>query len=157
LLPIVFYLIISGSDLAVAVFAVAALTDLFDGFVARSTGTVTEFGKLLDPLTDRLLIVASVTALYIRDNQPALWIILLLVVRDAIMFYGYLVLRKKGKKLEVIMLGKAATALLMVGFVLLIIHIPAGIWILYLGVILYILAGFNYYYQGKILLESSSS
>ena len=63
LLPLIFYLIIIGSDLAVVVFALAALTDLFDGLVARSTGTVTEFGKILDPLTDRLLIISIVAAL----------------------------------------------------------------------------------------------
>ncbi|HEX21143.1 MAG TPA: CDP-alcohol phosphatidyltransferase family protein [Actinobacteria bacterium] len=154
LLPLVFYLIITGSGLAVVVFGLAALTDLFDGFVARSTGTVTEFGKFLDPLTDRLLIVSSVTALYLRDNQPALWIILLLVLRDAVLFYGYWVLRKHDKKLDVIMMGKAATALLMLGFTLMIMKSAFGIWIFYLGAILYMLAGFNYYIQGKKLLNN---
>lgn len=155
LLPLAFYLIINDSVLAVAVFGLAALTDLFDGLVARNTGTVTEFGKFLDPLTDRLLIISSMTALYLRDNQPVLWVILLMVLRDVILFYGYWVLRKNDKKLEVIMIGKVATALLMIGFTLLIIKIAIGIWIFYIGVVLYLSAGFNYYYQGKKLLDNS--
>lgn len=156
LIPVIFYLIIVDSRLAVIVFIVAALTDSFDGWVARATGHVTELGKILDPLTDRLLIIFSIIALYLRDAQPPLWALALMLLRDVILISGYRVLRSRGKTVEVMVIGKVTTAILMVCFILLIMKINVAIWLFYLGFILYLVTGFSYYLQGKKRLETSS-
>jgi len=57
-----------GDALAAAVFALAAITDGLDGYIARSRGAVTTFGKLMDPLADKLLIVAALISLVSLDR-----------------------------------------------------------------------------------------
>ncbi|HEB12742.1 MAG TPA: CDP-alcohol phosphatidyltransferase family protein, partial [Actinobacteria bacterium] len=73
LIPVVFKLILQDSPLAVLVFGIAALTDLFDGYLARRTNKVTELGRLLDPFVDRLLIAGVVIALVLKYQEPPLW------------------------------------------------------------------------------------
>lgn len=155
LIPVIFLLIRDGSQSAVAVFGLAALTDLFDGMVARTAGRVTEFGKMLDPFTDRLLIIASVAALYMRDAFPPLWMLIVMAIRDISLVAGYRILRARGQVLEVTILGKAATATLMISFVLLIMKVEIARWLFYFGFLLYLAAGFIYYLQGKKAFETS--
>src|SRR5438552_2478489 len=69
---------------AVAVLAIGGTTDWVDGFLARRLGQVSRLGELLDPLADRLYIVATVIALTIRDVLP-LWFTLALLVRELFM------------------------------------------------------------------------
>src|ERR1700739_3401488 len=57
-----------GDLLAAVVFAVASLTDAIDGYLARSRGSVTTFGKLMDPIADKLLIIAALVALVSRNR-----------------------------------------------------------------------------------------
>lgn len=118
LVPIFFAVLLTErhSVLAFALFALAASTDWIDGQIARRTGTVTEIGKALDPLVDRLLIASGVLGLYIIDRLP-LWIVLVLVLRDLYLLTGASHLaRRRIKALPVIYVGKVTTALLLAGF-----------------------------------------
>lgn len=72
------------SALSIAVFAIAAITDFFDGYIARNYGAKSESGVFLDPLADKFLTVAGFLCLtYIRPDQFPLWAILLIILRDA--------------------------------------------------------------------------
>lgn len=94
-------------------FAVVAATDWVDGFVARRTGRVSELGKILDPVADRLVIVAVLVALVLRDAFPA-WAAALIVVRDlALLVVGAWALASRGARIDVRAVGKAATLALM--------------------------------------------
>lgn len=94
-------------------FAVVAATDWVDGFVARRTGRVSELGKILDPVADRLVIVAVLVALVLRDAFPA-WAAALIVVRDlALLVVGAWALASRGARIDVRTVGKAATLALM--------------------------------------------
>ncbi|MGZ4113965.1 MAG: CDP-alcohol phosphatidyltransferase family protein [Actinomycetota bacterium] len=96
-------------------FAVVASTDWVDGYIARRTGTVSELGKVLDPVADRLVIVAVLVALVVRGAFP-LWAAALIVVRDAaLLIVGAFVLARRGVRIDVRRIGKAATAALMLG------------------------------------------
>ena len=100
---------------AVAVFGAGAFTDFLDGYVARRTRSVTELGKLLDPLADRLFIMALVGALVARRALPG-WLALSLVGRDALVLGAWLLLeRRRTERIVVSLTGKAATAALLVG------------------------------------------
>lgn len=90
-------------------------TDWVDGFVARRLGQVSEVGKLLDPVADRLVIAAALVALVVRDAVP-LWAALLTLVRDGvILLAGLALLAARGRRIEVRFLGKVATFTLATG------------------------------------------
>jgi cardiolipin synthase (CMP-forming) len=94
-------------------FVVVVATDWVDGAIARATGQVTELGKVLDPVADRLAIAAGLIALVVRDAFP-LWAALLILVRDlAILVAGTLLLVKRRPRIEVRYIGKVATFALM--------------------------------------------
>ena len=102
-------------EAAVAVFGAGALTDFLDGYIARRTASTTELGKLIDPLADRLFIVALVGALVVRGAVPG-WLALTLIGRDALLLGAWIVLeRRRSERIPVSLTGKAATALLLAG------------------------------------------
>ena len=95
-------------------FAMVLSTDWIDGAIARATGQVSELGKLLDPVSDRLAIGAGLIALVVRGGFP-LWAALLILVRDAaILVAGLALLSARHVRIEVRYLGKVATFALMV-------------------------------------------
>jgi CDP-diacylglycerol--glycerol-3-phosphate 3-phosphatidyltransferase len=98
----------AGSVLAASIFAMAGLTDQVDGWLARRWHVESEFGKLVDPLADRLMIDAAVVLLWLdgRLPWPALAVILL---RDAALIGGYGLVMNRGYEFSVSTLGKAAT------------------------------------------------
>ena len=106
-----------SSTAATIIFAAAAFTDFLDGRVARSTGTVTEFGRILDPLADRIFISGTIAALTIAGKLPITGVALI-VGRDIFMILGYKFLESRGTKLRVSFLGKTYTAVLMLAIVL---------------------------------------
>jgi CDP-diacylglycerol--glycerol-3-phosphate 3-phosphatidyltransferase len=90
------------------VFGVAGVTDQIDGFLARRWGVESRFGKIADPLADRLMIDAAVILLVADGRLP--WAGLAIVVaRDLLLFAGWRVLTPRGIDLDVNLLGKAAT------------------------------------------------
>lgn len=94
---------------AVAVLAVAGLTDWLDGRIARRWHQVSRIGQMLDPVADRLYIFATVIALTLRDVIP-LWLVIVLIARDVCMACLMPALRTRGfTSLPVHFVGKAAT------------------------------------------------
>jgi cardiolipin synthase len=119
LIPFFYWALVYGGndDLAFVLFVVTASTDWLDGMIARRTGTVTNIGKIIDPLVDRLLIAASLFGLYVVvPSRIALWTVVLLVGRDVYLLYGAWVLERHGRRLAVTLLGKVTTFVLLAGF-----------------------------------------
>src|ERR1700686_2149354 len=71
----------SGDVLAAIVFALASLTDFVDGYLARARDSITTFGKLMDPLADKLLIVAALITL-VSLNRLAAWVAMVIITRE---------------------------------------------------------------------------
>src|SRR5579871_5885267 len=72
----------SGGDLlAAVVFVAASVTDAIDGYIARSQGSITTFGKLMDPIADKLLIVAALVAL-VSLGRLAAWVAMVIIARE---------------------------------------------------------------------------
>jgi len=103
---------------AAIVFGVAGITDQVDGFLARRWNVESRFGKIADPLADRLMIDAAVILLWHAGRLP--WIALLIPLRDLLLLAGYKPAVERGYTFEVNLLGKAATWLLYasLGFVM---------------------------------------
>lgn len=109
---------------ALVIYAVAASTDWLDGQIARMTKTVSWLGKLLDPIVDRALLFCGVVGLVAREELP-LWICLAIVGRDIYLFLGNFVVKRYHKRpIDVVFVGKLATALLMSGFTLMLFGLP---------------------------------
>ena len=109
---------------ALVIYAAAASTDWLDGQIARMTKTVSWLGKLLDPIVDRALLFCGVVGLVAREELP-LWICLAIVGRDIYLFLGNFVVKRYHKRpIDVVFVGKLATALLMSGFTLMLLGLP---------------------------------
>ena len=89
------------------VFAPAAITDQLDGWLARRWRVESAFGKVADPLADRLMIDVCVVLLVAFDRLP--WIALVILLRDVLLVGGYKVVVPRGYEFEVSLLGKVAT------------------------------------------------
>lgn len=153
--PVFIWLFVSGrKDVAVGLYAIAAWTDFFDGYIARRTGAITELGRLLDPFADRVLIVALTLALVLEDVLPA-WLAAVIVGRDVLILVGYpLVHRGAMAKMRVNFVGKTATAFLLLGLTLLALSEtsltwtglvrPAGLGFVAVGAAFYWVSGVMY-------------
>ena len=128
------------------VFGIAGLTDQVDGFLARRWHVESRFGRLADPLADRLMIDAAVICLAVYDRLP--WVGLAVIVgRDVLLLLGSAVLAPRGLEVEVNTVGKAATWVLYAAIFFRIVIEPATKWPLYLfwvGIVLAVIAGVFY-------------
>jgi CDP-diacylglycerol--glycerol-3-phosphate 3-phosphatidyltransferase len=89
------------------VFGLAAITDQLDGYLARRWHVESQFGKVADPLADRLMIDTAVVMLVAFDRLP--WIALIILLRDLVLIGGYKLVVPRGYDFEVSRLGKIAT------------------------------------------------
>lgn len=109
--PIFFWLIVGPENdgLALVILIVSAFTDWLDGFLARKLNQFSRLGELLDPLADRLYVVAALIALYIRGLLPV-WVVVALITRDVALSLLLLYLKRLDiTGVPVHFVGKAAT------------------------------------------------
>lgn len=95
---------------ALVVYLLASVTDVLDGYLARKLNQITRFGKLMDPLADKGMLLAVLICLYAAGYIP-LWISILAVVKESIMIVGGAVLLRCGVVIQANWFGKAATLL----------------------------------------------
>ena len=100
----------NGDTLAAIVFALAALTDGLDGYLARSRDAVTTFGKLVDPLADKLLVAAALISLVSLHRCPA-WVAMVIIAREFAVTTLRAVAAERGVVIQASWLGKAKTVL----------------------------------------------
>jgi cardiolipin synthase len=167
--PVFFWLIVGPENdgLALAILIVSSFTDWLDGYLARRLNQFSRLGELLDPLADRLYVVAALAALYIRDLLP-IWVVVLLILRDVLMSMLLLYLKRFGiTGVPVHFVGKAATMNLLYALPLILLgtfSAPVGqlahvfgwaflIW----GITMYWYAGLLYYRQVFEMRRSSNA
>jgi cardiolipin synthase (CMP-forming) len=132
LFVVVFVQAEDGSSWAAGwIFLVAGVTDQLDGFLARRWRVESRFGKLADPLADRLMLDAAAILLWLDDKLPW-YATLIIVLRDVILIGGYRLLMPRGVELEVSKLGKAATWLLYLSLGILLVVGQSTEWPLWL-------------------------
>lgn len=126
-----------GNYIAVGIFIVASLTDLFDGKIARKYNLVTNFGKFMDPLADKLLVCSAMICLIDRDKLAA-WIVIIIIAREFIISGFRLIASDNGVVIAASYWGKFKTTfqMLMVIVLLLDITLSGVIWLHILGIAL---------------------
>ena len=133
------------------IFLVAGVTDQLDGFLARRWHVESRFGKLADPLADRLMLDAAAILLWLDDKLP--WYAALIVVlRDVILVGGYRLLMPRGVELEVSRLGKAATWLLYLALGILLVvgqSTEWPLWLFWIGLGLALVAAAQYVLEAR--------
>jgi CDP-diacylglycerol--glycerol-3-phosphate 3-phosphatidyltransferase len=136
---------------AAILFGVAGVTDQIDGWLARRWHVESAFGKIADPLADRLIIDAAVVLLFLADRLP--WPALVLIVgRDVLLMAAYRFVAPRGYDFEVNFLGKLATWVLYASLGFTMVTAPGTEWPLALfwaGVALAVLAGTQYLLKAR--------
>ncbi|MDO5350179.1 MAG: CDP-diacylglycerol--glycerol-3-phosphate 3-phosphatidyltransferase [Lachnospiraceae bacterium] len=126
----VFFLLYQGGSnltfryIALAIFIIASLTDLLDGKIARKYNLVTNFGKFMDPLADKLLVCSALICLIQLGQLPA-WMVIIIISREFIISGFRLVASDNGIVIAASYWGKFKTTFQMIAVILLILNIPA--------------------------------
>ncbi len=140
-----------GDLLAAIVFAVASLTDAIDGYLARARGSITTFGKLMDPIADKLLIVAALVALVSLGRLDA-WVAMVIIAREfAVTVLRVAVGAQQGVVISASWLGKlkTVTQVAMVMALIIVGSGPRPLWVsllVYVTVIITVLSGADYFF-----------
>ena len=108
---------------AAALFIIASLTDMLDGKIARKYNLVTNFGKFMDPLADKLLVCSALICMIELRELPA-WMVIIIISREFIISGFRLVASDNGVVIAASYWGKFKTTFQMIGVVLLIFNIP---------------------------------
>ena len=148
-----------GDAIAAAVFMLAALTDGLDGYIARSTQSVTNFGKVMDPLADKLLVVASVLALVSLDRVAA-WVAMVIIARELAVSALRMAAGQQGVVIPASRLGKFKTAVQLAAILALIAAPNAdAAWVralLYSMVLITLVSGADYFLNYRRRIDAIS-
>ncbi len=145
---------------ALGIFIIASLTDLADGKIARKYNLVTNFGKFMDPLADKMLVCSALICLTGMGKLEA-WITILIVVRDFIISGFRLVASDKGVVIAASYWGKFKTTFQMIMICLIIADIPFGFFtiltivIKYIAVFLTVYSMIDYIIKNKNVLSET--
>lgn len=149
LIPVFVYVFyspdISNNTLwALVVFIIAGATDLLDGYIARKYNLITKWGKLMDPLADKLMLLTVLISLYIKGIIPEI-IIIIVFIKEFLMIGGAIFLYKNRKiVVESNFFGKIASASFYVAVIAKILKWPYSNAMLYIAVFLTLLALVQY-------------
>jgi CDP-diacylglycerol--glycerol-3-phosphate 3-phosphatidyltransferase len=160
LIPVFIVLMLGSEDgyswPAAIVFATAGATDQIDGFLARRWHVESQFGKIADPLADRLMIDAAVILLWLENRLP-LAALAVVLARDLLLVGGYKLVANRGYDFEVNLLGKAATWLLYAALALTMVTREGTdwpVWLFWGGVALALLAAAQYVAKARREVEA---
>ncbi|MDR1048192.1 MAG: CDP-diacylglycerol--glycerol-3-phosphate 3-phosphatidyltransferase [Synergistaceae bacterium] len=143
-----------GDLLAGGVFIIAALTDSLDGYIARRWKLVTTLGKFIDPLADKVLVIAAMVALVELQRIPA-WIVVVIITREFVVTGLRLVAAAEGVVIAASRGGKVKTVFQIVALSLLILKLPGGMALMWVAMFLTVWSGMEYLIGGaKLLLEA---
>lgn len=147
-----------GNYIAVAIFIVASLTDMLDGKIARKYNLVTNFGKFMDPLADKLLVCSAMICLIELDRLAA-WIVIVIIAREFIISGFRLVASDNGVVIAASYWGKFKTTFQMLMVIVLILDIQTpffqilGTVLTYVALILTVVSLIDYIVKNKDVLK----
>jgi len=166
MIPFFVFFLLKGdpSNMAIAggIFIVASLTDFLDGYIARSRNLVTKFGKFMDPLADKLLVMSAFVCMVELQLVPS-WIVIVILAREFIVSIFRAIAASDGIVIAAGKLGKYKTTTQMIAIILLCfgnfpfnsLNIPMDQIFLYLCTFLTILSGLDYILKNKVVLKEN--
>ena len=152
----------TGDVLADAIFVLASFTDLLDGKIARKYNLVTNFGKFMDPLADKLLVCSALIALVDLNRIPA-WVVIIIIAREFIISGFRLIASDNGVVIAASYWGKFKTTFQMIMIILLILNIDypysniVNMVIMYIALALTIISLLDYIIKNyKVFIDGSN-
>lgn len=150
--------------IATVIFIIAASTDGLDGYIARKWKLVTNLGKFLDPLADKLLVTAALISLVDMQRLSA-WIAIIIISREFAVTGLRLVAAAEGNVIAASKLGKLKTVTQIVAIVLLMLnnfpftflHYPVADWVMWLALIVTIVSGVDYFNKNMHVIRKRKS
>lgn len=153
----------TGDVLATAIFVLASFTDLLDGKIARKYNLVTNFGKFMDPLADKLLVCSALIALVDLNRIPA-WVVIIIIAREFIISGFRLIASDNGVVIAASYWGKFKTTFQMIMIILLILDLNypfsgvVNMVVTYIALILTVVSLIDYIVKNyKIFIEGSNN
>ena len=143
--------------ISLTLFVVASVTDWFDGYLARKNNLVTNFGKFMDPLADKLLVCSAMICMIDLKRLPA-WFVIIIIAREFIISGFRLIAAENGIVIAANYWGKFKTASQMIMIILLILHFD-GIFVIleqifiWLSLTLTIISLITYIWQNRTVLS----
>jgi len=135
---------VSWLDYAAAlVFVVASVTDFFDGFIARSWNQITKLGGILDPLADKMLMLAGFLGL-VYIHRASAWAVFIILTREFFITGLRIQAASEGKSVSASLAGKAKTVLQMIAIGFLLMNWPYANELLWMAVLLTLYSGWEY-------------
>jgi len=151
---ILFGIKVTNNYLALAVFCIAALTDIADGVVARKRNQITDFGKFMDPLADKVLTFAAMLWFTEIGIMPA-WLVLIVIIREFMVTGMRLVAVAKGRVIAATMSGKIKTVVTIICLILM--FLPLTLWMLITCWVLIgvttIVSGVEYFIKNRDIMK----
>jgi CDP-diacylglycerol--glycerol-3-phosphate 3-phosphatidyltransferase len=151
-----------GRYAAAGIFVLAALTDLFDGMIARKYNIISEMGKLLDPIADKLLVTTALVALVMTDGL-SVWAVVIILAREFIVTGIRVVAAGQGVVIAAGRLGKWKTTFQIIAIVAILIRdfpvslilpwLPVGNICMVIAVILTIISGIDYIVRNAYIIK----
>lgn len=152
LVPIIFGLILYDHyTLAIVFYIIASITDVLDGFIARKFNLISDFGKLMDPLADKVTQIGTILALILKRIIP-FWILIIISGKELIMIVASIFLYKKRQfTVQSLWYGKLATVILFVAIIFTLLSEKFTIlsnvtmYLYYISIGMTLFAGFMYF------------
>jgi CDP-diacylglycerol---glycerol-3-phosphate 3-phosphatidyltransferase len=151
LIPFFIWVTPSNHTLGAIIFLVAALTDFFDGWLARKTGQVTKFGIILDPIADKILVISALI-LFVDMMMVSAWIAIVFIIREFMVTGMRVVALTKDIVIPAEKGGKLKTAAQMASIILILLpgslgpvdFYDVGLVLLYIALVLAVVSGVGY-------------
>lgn len=135
-----------------AIFAAASFTDFLDGYLARRYNLITDFGKFMDPLADKVLVAAALAVLVELSLIPA-WMIVIIITREYAISILRAIAASSGQVLAASSGGKLKTVTQILAVLMLLLNIPFGIIVMWIAVIITFVSGAQYLIINKELIS----
>nr|WP_207729527.1 CDP-diacylglycerol--glycerol-3-phosphate 3-phosphatidyltransferase [Clostridium chrysemydis] len=166
-----------GTFIATIIFVLASITDKLDGYIARSRNQITDFGKFMDPLADKLLVTTALIALVGIGVIPS-WTVVIIIAREFAVSGLRSIAAASGKVIAASWWGKIKTVIQMIAIILLLLNVSIGesmyftdmvnsnsslnfifnslpILVLYLAVIVTVISGIDYFMKNRKVISTN--
>ncbi len=161
LIPAFIYFLLNQSmTIALIIFAVASFTDFLDGHLARKLNLITNFGKFMDPLADKLLVTSALIC-FVELGAISSWVVIVIISREFIVSIFRAIAAAEGIVIAASWWGKSKTisqmimiiVLLLGNFPFSLVHFPMDTVLIWIATILTIISGYDYIVKNKEVLK----
>ena len=162
MIPLFIYLLLEGySVLALITFSIASFTDFLDGYLARKYNLITNFGKFMDPLADKLLVTSALVC-FVQLGMLNAWVVIIILSREFIVSIFRAIAAVDGLVIAASWWGKSKTISQMIMVIVLLlnnypfelIHLPVDTILIYIATILTIVSGYDYIVKNKQVFKN---